>query len=591
MLKKGNHSIILSDGIIKSNCLTFGDATSGWESLSPQPYDVFKVMVRFYKNKLFIIKELKMLYREIPSLIGNPLYFKDYDQKDNKENDPNFIASIPQAGGSSSNQNRNQRGSLQQTQIGINRQSSSSSIRYQKGPIKRSINIDEEHSHTKISLVSEGVNNIGIKAKCSSKSDVRRWGKGDTGGTLFNSIFTDDSGSISVTFFKEKCDKYHSLIEPGKVYSITGLYSKKGGRYNSTDHSCELTAGNSTEVNESSIENFKKIHFEITQIKDLVTMEADTKVNLVVIVVEQEEVRTVNTKNGPSTVTGFNLADCSNHKIKISLWGDNPNLVYFKEGSILVLRYARLSVRNNWRSLAFDRGTFVTTEGYSRAIEKQVEALRSQKNSILEGGDKIIEIRKDQNNHIETSFISQIREQCEYKIIQQFHPDPLFYSLHCYASKLKANAVYISCTECKKRKDRELELEIKHLDEDLNCSSCAMNTKNGYAFMGSAKLSDFSGEIYGGILRDKPGVIIYGMEAKELLEFKLTNQEGYLEYLNSKMLMNNRLLIKAVCNEYNNTRKVNYTVVSSDEKSDVWIKKANKDMLNGLKFACGESKI
>jgi replication factor A1 len=57
-----------------------------------------------------------------------------------------------------------------------------------------------------------------IKARITSKSDIRRWSNAKGEGTLFSiDLLDSDGGEIRATFFKEACDKWFPVLEEGKV--------------------------------------------------------------------------------------------------------------------------------------------------------------------------------------------------------------------------------------------------------------------------------------------------------------------------------------------------------------------------------------
>ena len=56
-----------------------------------------------------------------------------------------------------------------------------------------------------------------IKARVTSKGDVRTWNKSTGSGKLFSMDLMDESGAIRVTAFKEMCDKFYDYAEVGKV--------------------------------------------------------------------------------------------------------------------------------------------------------------------------------------------------------------------------------------------------------------------------------------------------------------------------------------------------------------------------------------
>lgn len=60
-----------------------------------------------------------------------------------------------------------------------------------------------------------------IKARCTSKSEIRTWHNKNGEGRLFTVNLLDESGEIRATGFKEQCDAFHNVFHEGGVYYIS----------------------------------------------------------------------------------------------------------------------------------------------------------------------------------------------------------------------------------------------------------------------------------------------------------------------------------------------------------------------------------
>lgn len=59
-----------------------------------------------------------------------------------------------------------------------------------------------------------------IKARCTSKSDIKTWHNKNGEGRLFTVNLLDESGEIRATAFKEQCDAFYEIFQEGGVYYI-----------------------------------------------------------------------------------------------------------------------------------------------------------------------------------------------------------------------------------------------------------------------------------------------------------------------------------------------------------------------------------
>jgi len=60
-----------------------------------------------------------------------------------------------------------------------------------------------------------------IKARCTNKSDIKRWHNKSGEGKLFSVNLLDDSGEIRATGFQDQCDLLYDVFQEGSVYYIS----------------------------------------------------------------------------------------------------------------------------------------------------------------------------------------------------------------------------------------------------------------------------------------------------------------------------------------------------------------------------------
>ncbi|RKO95113.1 nucleic acid-binding protein, partial [Caulochytrium protostelioides] len=56
-----------------------------------------------------------------------------------------------------------------------------------------------------------------IRARCTQKSDIRKWSNARGEGQLFSCTLTDATGEIRVTAFKESVNQFYPLLENDQV--------------------------------------------------------------------------------------------------------------------------------------------------------------------------------------------------------------------------------------------------------------------------------------------------------------------------------------------------------------------------------------
>lgn len=88
-----------------------------------------------------------------------------------------------------------------------------------------------------------------IKARVSSKTDVKHWSNARGDGKLFNVTLMDDSGEIRATGFNQQVDQFFDVLQENKAYYISKArvnIAKK--QFNNVNNEYELSLGNDTEI-------------------------------------------------------------------------------------------------------------------------------------------------------------------------------------------------------------------------------------------------------------------------------------------------------------------------------------------------------
>jgi replication factor A1 len=103
---------------------------------------------------------------------------------------------------------------------------------------------------TPIAQLNMYQNRITIRARVTSKSDIRTWSNAKGEGSLFSVDLLDASGmDIRATMFKEAVDKFYNYFEVGRVYTISGGRLKVANqKYNTCKSGYELTLDQNSEI-------------------------------------------------------------------------------------------------------------------------------------------------------------------------------------------------------------------------------------------------------------------------------------------------------------------------------------------------------
>jgi replication factor-a protein 1 (Rpa1) len=119
-------------------------------------------------------------------------------------------------------------------------------------PIVRNSNINshQQQQYTLISNLNMYQSRWTIKARVTSKSEIRTWSNAKGEGSLFSMEMLDASGSdVRATFFKEAVDRFYSMLQVGSVYTFSGGRLKVANmQYNTCSSQYEITFDQNSEI-------------------------------------------------------------------------------------------------------------------------------------------------------------------------------------------------------------------------------------------------------------------------------------------------------------------------------------------------------
>jgi replication factor A1 len=209
---------------------------------------------------------------------------------------------------------------------------------------------------TPISQLNMYQNRFTIKARVTSKSDIKTWSNAKGEGSLFSIELLDASGmDIRATMFKEAVDKFYNYFEVGKVYTITGARLKVANMaYNTCKSSLEMTIDhNSTEVHlVDDVGDIQAQSFDLTKIGALEQVPEKSNVDILAIVQEVGEVQSLTSKKTGNELLkcDLTLIDDTGVQVKLTLWGKTAQEAPQKFGAgsggdkpIVAFRRARVS--------------------------------------------------------------------------------------------------------------------------------------------------------------------------------------------------------------------------------------------------------
>jgi replication factor A1 len=189
-----------------------------------------------------------------------------------------------------------------------------------------------------------------IKARVTSKSDIRTWSNAKGEGSLFSIELLDSSGmDVRATLFKEAVDKFYHMLEVSKVYTLTGGRLKVANmQYNTCKSNFEITFDQNSEIHlDNDTGDIEKQIYEFCKIADLEAIEANKNVDILAIVkTVGDPVNIIAKKTGNElTKCDLTLVDDSQVEVNLTLWGEKANRApnEYAGSPVVAFRRARVS--------------------------------------------------------------------------------------------------------------------------------------------------------------------------------------------------------------------------------------------------------
>eukprot|EP00803_Ostreobium_quekettii_P006045 evm.model.scf_430.4 EVM.evm.TU.scf_430.4 scf_430:16968-25836(+) len=194
------------------------------------------------------------------------------------------------------------------------------------GPIAR----DETPANiTPISSLNPYMNRWTIKARCTSKSDVRRWSNARSEGKVFSFDLLDgQGGEIRVTGFNDEADRYFDMVETGGIYTLSkASLTQKKPQFNHTNHQFEIRLERQSVLErcpeDNSTSHIPRVQYQFRDIGSIQNLEAGTMVDVVGVVERVEPWSKITKKNGDEAMKRpVIIKDKSLFSIEITLWGN-----------------------------------------------------------------------------------------------------------------------------------------------------------------------------------------------------------------------------------------------------------------------------
>lgn len=222
--------------------------------------------------------------------------------------------------------------------------------RQSAAPIVRAPTASSGAPITPIDQLNMYQNKWTIRARVTSKGDVRTWSNAKGEGSLFSCELLDSSGTdIRCTFFKEAVDKFYNLLEVNKVYTFSGGRLKVANmQYNTCKSQFEVTFDQNSEIHlDNDTGEIQEQLYEFTTLDALEHTEAGKSVDILAVVKQVGEPATLISKKSGQELTKCDLVLVDNTctEVTLTVWGERATKAtsMFANTPVVAFRHVKVS--------------------------------------------------------------------------------------------------------------------------------------------------------------------------------------------------------------------------------------------------------
>ncbi|PWZ02109.1 putative replication factor-A protein 1 [Testicularia cyperi] len=401
-----------------------------------------------------------------------------------------------------------------------------------------------------------------IKARVTSKSDIRHWSNQRGDGKLFSVNLLDESGEIKATGFNDAVDRFYPLLQENHVYLISKArvnIAKK--QFSNLTNEYEITFENQTEIEEcTDASDVPEVKYEFVRINELESVEPNQTCDVIGVLDKYDELSEIVSKASqrPVQKRELSLVDQSGRSVRLTLWGKNaetfPNNAGVDEKPVIAFKGVKVGDFGGRSLSMFSSSTMTINPDIAEAHmlrgwfdnDGAHSEFKPYTNAGGSGG-----AAGGTGNLAERRTIAQVKDE---NMGMSEKPD--YFNVRATVVYIKQdNLYYTACPSdgCNKKVTQDM-------DGNWRCEKCDRSyPAPEYRYILSTNVADSSGQMWLSGFNDDATKLI-GMTAGELHQLR---EESETEFAAALHRAANRMYVfncRAKMDTFNDTARVRYTI-------------------------------
>ncbi|KAK3325653.1 putative RFA1 protein [Apodospora peruviana] len=406
-----------------------------------------------------------------------------------------------------------------------------------------------------------------IKARVTSKSEIKTWHKASGEGKLFSVNLLDESGEIKATGFNDQCDQYYDLLQEGQVYYISSpckvQLAKK--QFSNLPNDYELTFERDTVIEKAEDQSsVPQIRFNFCNIQELQEVEKDATVDIIGVLKEVQEVSQITSKTTqkPYDKRELTLVDDTGYSVRVTIWGKTATNFDANPESIIAFKGTRVSDFGGRSLSLLSSGTMAVDPDIAEAHRLKGWYDASGRNDNFATHSSMAGVGAATGRKDDSKDISQVKDE---KLGME---NPDYFSLKATIVYIKQdNFAYPACRNegCNKK--------VTDMgDGTWRCEKCNMShDRPQYRYIMSVNVNDHTGQLWLSCFDDTARTIMNGKSADELMELREMDDSRLAAEFDAANCRKLNFRCRAKMDTFGDTQRIRYQVMGAtplDYKSE-----------------------